>query len=567
MWLYNSTLCVPECNKKEFVSLDDSNFNKYTCKECSSVDSNRVGCSRCQNFTGVCLECEEGYEMIESHFCRKECQDEGWYWSGKETNLCLSCKSSCLRCSDFDGKCEECLSGHRIMDDGKSCEPYFPDKDIAEEDKPKLLLQYFDKMSTQVVSVFNIEVTEDNLPSNLEYFEVEISKKGISIPVQVAKEFLEFKKKRKITELRINYKQFTSASLKISSMIREKRRLEEETMPNQSHQGKSKTNLGLFSNTIKGINFYNAKNLDGYRLAGQRISLVINILMVLCMVSSLTSALILVNVSQMIGMMRLVNLDFPANILAFSQGFSKTAFTWVPNIVPVSNTAECNMAEVFFKAEYTCIGLENTGGAVLLILALILLNGLIFIILKLSGSQAKKDEWLSKLSRSRVIHFYLLMVQKDILLSALVRLSSQDLSENTEDFVIQITLILIYLIQFVTILVLFIRKKPSEEIPQTLKDHPSLEIATKGIFSHLDTSKTTFSVYYLFLTFIVDCVYPILILLGTDSPRGVVLIISAIFLVMSLFTVLAGPNRSRLLNTLEFFVNLLISISYDLLMF
>ena len=178
---YNKSFCVPHCKNEEFFSLDDPEKKTYVCKNCTSLDSNGKGCTRCQNFTGECLECSEGYEIMKPAFCKKKCQEKGWHWSGKDKNICLKCGSYCLRCSDIDGKCTECLPGYIIMGDGKSCEPYFPAKNIPEEETPKLLLQYFDKVQVALVTVFDKKVTEENIPTNYEEFEVNLTQNGTKI--------------------------------------------------------------------------------------------------------------------------------------------------------------------------------------------------------------------------------------------------------------------------------------------------------------------------------------------------------------------------------------------------
>ena len=456
------------------------------------------------------------------------------------------------------------------MDDNKSCEPYFPSKNISMEENPKLLFQYFDKLKPSVVSIFDRKITHNNIPTNLEQLKVEITQNGKLIGVKVKNEYLEPNKYRKFTELSIEYEELKSATVKISSKLGKSRRIIERTKNSKKRKNQTEqTNLGVFTGTLKGITYYKANSLRKYELAGKITSIILNAVMVICMVTSLPSALILANVGQMIGFMRFVNLDYPANLLTFSKSFSKTSFTLIPNIIPAGNSAECNMAEVFFKAKSSCVGVKNTGGALLPMVVFIILNSIFFLINKLSeeATLSTKINWFQKLTSTRVINFYLLMIQKELLLSAVVRLTSLKLAKIPVDTIVQVLVILIYITQLITLVVLYLRKKPSEIIPQKLKDHPSLEIGTKGIFSHLNTSKMTFPVFYIFLIFIINCAYPILILLGLDQPNTVALIITISFLVLSLFALLIGPNRSRLLNGVECLVNLLISISYCLLMF
>ena len=90
------------------------------CHSCSK-DSNRE-CSECEDLTGVCSQCSEGY-LLEDGFCQKKCDLDKQYWSGRDGNNCLECQEvdgKCIKCANITGECLQCASNYKLINN--SCQ-------------------------------------------------------------------------------------------------------------------------------------------------------------------------------------------------------------------------------------------------------------------------------------------------------------------------------------------------------------------------------------------------------------------------------------------------------------
>ena len=89
------------------------------CTQCSLVEGN-TKCSECEDFTGKCTKCSQGYHFDEeSKFCRKTCGTNE-FWTGKTLNTCSPCSSvkyneGCATCSDITAECKSSLPGYEYI--------------------------------------------------------------------------------------------------------------------------------------------------------------------------------------------------------------------------------------------------------------------------------------------------------------------------------------------------------------------------------------------------------------------------------------------------------------------
>ena len=111
--------CQKTCRANQYWTGRGSN----TCLACSAVGNN-FKCAECVDLTGACSKCFAGYHKLSQndHFCRKSCT-RGFYWSGRGGNECSKCSVNCSECQDVSGRCLRCMQGFVLNADFGLCRP------------------------------------------------------------------------------------------------------------------------------------------------------------------------------------------------------------------------------------------------------------------------------------------------------------------------------------------------------------------------------------------------------------------------------------------------------------
>ena len=411
--------------------------------------------------------------------------------------------------------------------------------------------------------VFDKPVTEKTIASNLERLEVAIIEDETTTPLTVKNERIETDQNRKVCELDIEAEELNSVSLKITSKIREsrRRRVAEEDNKETEKETKKFKETEMFTVIIEGVSYLKLPNLDTYTKLGQGASMVINGLVIVCLVVSLPSALILMNISQMINFIRFIDLDYPANLLAFTDGFSKNIFTLIPNLIPAESSTGCSMQEVFYRAEYSCIGLQNNGGALILIVAFLAISLVATFALKPKEGDTI-GELVQRLLSIRTLNFILLMTQKDMMMAAFTRMASLGLGEAVLDTGLQFVVVLLYVAQLVySSFIAFIGfkvKKDENEKNKRKGEEPkcgSIELSI-DLTAHLDTDKNKLSLLDLPLISITNFALPALILMTVENPSSTPVSIILVYSILALYVALIRPSKSGRINLFRVVVNL-----------
>ncbi|ELP86873.1 protein serine/threonine kinase, putative [Entamoeba invadens IP1] len=123
--LYSNNNCI-KC-KNGFYSIDSlcqvcptmtyqTATGSFSCLSCNQT------CSSCDNISGKCLTCREGYELTTLGTCTP-CND--LYFSLGGISKCTRCDTSCIYCFRESGKCSECVSGFKkvVINSTKNCVP------------------------------------------------------------------------------------------------------------------------------------------------------------------------------------------------------------------------------------------------------------------------------------------------------------------------------------------------------------------------------------------------------------------------------------------------------------
>ena len=258
--------------------------------------------------------------------------------------------------------------------------------------------------------------------------------------------------------------------------------------------------------------------------------------------------------------------------------FAPLIFTIIPNFIPVNKTPSCKMADKFFKAEYSCIGSENTGGALIL---LKILSGCALIIKFIwkPKYQKKNGNVLQRVFSWRTINFYLLTIQKDLLVASFISLTSLKFSEAPIDMITQSLTVLIFGCQFFYLFSMTPKKpqiedkeedeaeKEAERVKNIQNNKPyysALELHL-GIQGHLKMVEGKKRVYYFIVITSTNILIAGLDVFMIQNTSLVIVSITLISLLSGLFSILSQPTTSLALSIFELIVNLLTAVGYGIL--
>ena len=111
--LEGSNVCTEVCRRTEYRPGGGVGSRNNSCVRCDSLESN-YGCSECKDGSGICVQCKSGYNLTKNNNCAKSC-GEGAYWGGKTEDRCLLCQKKskgCSECEDVTGRCKNCKEGY-----------------------------------------------------------------------------------------------------------------------------------------------------------------------------------------------------------------------------------------------------------------------------------------------------------------------------------------------------------------------------------------------------------------------------------------------------------------------
>ena len=584
--LDNDTLCAPLCPENAFLRIEKSQkVALASCVNCSDLAQNGAGCTRCEILSGACEACSDGYSLTYDKFCKKLCSAEKEFWTGRAENKCSKCFEKCLRCADGSGGCLECDFGFEFTDETKTeCAPYFPEKEMnGVESRARLLARYFDKLLGGVVLVFDRGVTNETIPANLENLDVMVFEADRQTALEVSSEVYEPLKRRKIVKLKLELYSLQGAKMRLSSKIRTQGGSDRRLLGNSSTR--------MFTTILEKVFYYKTSNLALYKTLGRILSLTLKFLAPAVFLVSLPSALAVLTANQTLGLLRLVGVDHPSNLLAFTSPFQQNAFTILTHLIPPSGShADCHMDQALFRTDFSCIGFENTGGA-LLVLGVLLVGNVFMKMCCLpvlwEDWEWKRQNWLQKAFSNRTLHLFLLMTQKDFLMAAMVALNSRRLDRLVLDSAIQGVVILLYFCHFGCLLMVHCfgggnqdsgDSEDSEEEIESKYKFPALEIDAEEVRDHIKHPKSkkiektqnwqksakreVSKHYYLILIFMLNTATPAVLNFAPEQPKMVMLAICGMNALMALYLVCFTPNKSKRLNIIDFVVYLSTSMIY-----
>ena len=384
--------CQKKCSEEKYYwSGRDGN----QCLECQKVDKK---CVKCANVTGDCLDCSDGYWPMDKT-CEVGCKAQGEYWS-KESKSCQECFSDCFRCQNITGRCLECKNELKVYQNGDIC--WYGEEaltSLENEDTPELIDGYFDPETTSLVLVFDKEVNEINIPKKLLSLKIElIEKTGESrLKINSTKyegnlkiDFFEFPNEEVVDgSLRIttlvqgiverltnqtkddsneggkrilagenDHKTFKKLSAK-KNIIKRNRIIEEEDQEEQKEGNSTKS--PFFTLSIKKINYYNPVNTQDITTFGELIAWISLGLSLLLLLVYPPGALSLIQLTQAVSLLRILNTDLPTNLTFFMKEMSLSMLTLIPNpFKSRKSVSACKLNRVFYRIDHlTCNTLEG----------------------------------------------------------------------------------------------------------------------------------------------------------------------------------------------------------------
>ena len=172
-----------------------------------------------------------------------------------------------------------------------------------------------------------------------------------------------------------------------------------------------------------------------------------------------------------------------------------------------------------------------------------------------------------------MIHFSVMIVQRDLLMASFLSLISRSMASAIVDSVVQVMIILSYLGRFLYLLILqIIRDGKIEKIKaRNLKKRsklifPALEFGIDKITVHLNmVGSRTHKVHaYLIYVHLLNLAVPTMIVIGAQTPFYILVCCSALHALVALYVLFSVPNKSKRLNSADFTTYILSAVVYGL---
>ena len=330
--------------------------------------------------------------------------------------------------------------------------------------------------------------------------------------------------------------------------------MEENTSPTEN-TSKNKGYLKL-PITIKNIDYFKPESLKEVKSNASRLNSLVNLLIPFAAIASLPMAVLMIQLLQMIKLLRVFDMDLPANILVFINQFDNKIFdylpTWSPKIGSNSTTSSerCKMDPVFYRMNLSCNGLENIGGLLLILGVLALVKIILFLVINLLIEKKSKNgskkavsgceklavpfKILDKIFSLRLILHYCLAAQLDIFIGVIPELKFR----ATVGFPVLFLIAYIVLIPSLYLAIFRIKNITKEKtmIVKALQDYKDDSLLFK---LHLPNMLVVFAVFPILAVF-----------LNADQERLMV-ILSVVFFFIFIANLVARPHKICLVSIVD----------------
>ena len=617
-FLNSEKFCQKNCEFDEFWTGSGANF----CFKCSHFIP---FCELCANKTGECTQCKRGRILVDNA-CLRRC-DRFYEFYDPKLESCRPCGASCIKCQNFTGQCLECLNGFEFTFEGFDC----INKTNLEAQKAgieakngkngsevgngnglnngnfggsggssginggifdgntpvyrgpiKLLASYFDRGDFSIRLIFNQEIKAGRL-ERLRVYLVEqqtvlIQASGMEIRAVPPTIVLRLKfPKRVIKRAKITLND--TASITETQGDNQRPQNLQKSQKSQNFQKSAEIENLRFSVSSAGNSSNQASPLpltitdidydadSSTSLACFASAVLTILLLIISLASALTSApmaFLLINQTQMVYLLAFIDLRLPRNFLVFQKSFRTNILSFVANpLFRAEPVLTCQLHRQLYIAKKSCLFLNNTGSTVFAVLSVFSAKLIAWGICRVSEA-AKGDKGvrettmepkvasddvlggvrrLDRLINSKFAVFLLLSALIDLMTGALISLRYTEVGRTiTTSTGASSVVLLTY-----SALVLFLLFSSCSDCFAKMTDKSSMGVEGWVVYADIK-SRRKISSLVMPLEAIFGVVAPTAVLGFRDNPGLVVSILITIYLVLTLAHSILRPYDSILVN-------------------
>ena len=134
------------------------------------------------------MECGGEFWLNHDKLCQRKCPGSAFYWKN-DTNECFNCPTNCLYCQNSTAECLVCDVGFGYNSQWNTCtkkkeggegsgktdeEKREEEKELKQEEIPKVISQFFNKIETRIHIVFDKPIPEDFRPAWMDQAEISL---------------------------------------------------------------------------------------------------------------------------------------------------------------------------------------------------------------------------------------------------------------------------------------------------------------------------------------------------------------------------------------------------------
>ena len=313
--------CDPSCmtcsgwSSNDCLSCDTSTGRFSSGSKCLPCDSS------CKTFSGPgpsdCLTCDSD-AVLSDNQCIKSCPQTNQFLDNQKT--CKDCPAFCEKCNDIIGTCSRCKDGFVLLLSENSCQrienPLFLKRVDYSSTSQTLKISFNQLIITprDLNSALKIELKHpqsSTQPYQVKHKEINLDDSGSRIIIK-----FEFKKENQsFTDYEIVITEITESTIKA--------------------QRNPRDIFKAFPITQKGVTYIKSRIADISVTAAKGTSYSLNILSIILLLISLSLAVIMIKLFQLLFFLLFININLPSNIGRFIYSFKKNILDYFPTFVRI----------------------------------------------------------------------------------------------------------------------------------------------------------------------------------------------------------------------------------------
>ena len=306
---YNLEGDLNECWKK-CPQTNQYRESQTVCKDCSEF------CLGCSDLTGKCKSCERGFKLQQekSPQCKRECSTKE-YW--REDNTCESCVDHCEECLEITGKCSRCAEGF----------VYNSEKNVCDKIEKPLILQrvFYSDLHNRMEISFNQAIIIKSIESTLKVHLKDPKSPTILTEIQHKTITLDRSKSRIFIDIDF---QKEGKSFEENELV-----VREVTPRSITAERDPRVVFEEYPITQSGVSYFNSPLTSSSVVMGGGSSVLTNLVSAGLIIGSMSTAVVMIKVFQMLSFLLFINIELPQNASRFIYSFRKNAMDYVPTVI------------------------------------------------------------------------------------------------------------------------------------------------------------------------------------------------------------------------------------------